>query len=140
MSDQSIPLALPSELQSAWRDWQKAFLPVENLRVGRVNAPTYEVEFDLDHQAGYLGALFEAFAAHNPHWDFALRAGGELRDLQTIRAALESSGAGATEVDHVQPLRDGGTHAWGNLQSLCTRCHAEKSRQEGREHWREAQR
>jgi hypothetical protein len=106
MSDQSIPLALPSELQSAWRDWQKAFLPVENLRVGRVNAPTYEVEFDLDHQAGYLGALFEAFAAHNPHWDFALRAGGELRDLQTIRAELESSGAGATEVQALRTYMD----------------------------------
>jgi 5-methylcytosine-specific restriction endonuclease McrA len=53
--------------------------------------------------------------------------------------ACAKCGAPARQVDHVIPLRDGGTHAWGNLQSLCLRCHAAKSQRENREHWRDAQ-
>jgi len=33
-------------------------------------------------------------------------------------------------VDHIRPLRAGGTHDWGNLQSLCRSCHAVKSEAE----------
>ncbi len=29
----------------------------------------------------------------------------------------------ATVVDHIKPIRDGGTNAWDNLQPLCKRCH-----------------
>lgn len=36
----------------------------------------------------------------------------------------------ATEVDHILPLRSGGTHADENLQSLCKRCHSRKTRSE----------
>lgn len=32
------------------------------------------------------------------------------------------------EVDHILPLRDGGTNARGNLQVLCVPCHAAKTR------------
>ena len=39
-------------------------------------------------------------------------------------------GAPAKQVDHVTPLREGGTHLWTNLQSLCLRCHAVKSKRE----------
>lgn len=44
----------------------------------------------------------------------------------------------AEEVDHRVPLSAGGTHAYGNLQSLCSSCHAEKTRRERAE--REAER
>ncbi len=39
----------------------------------------------------------------------------------------------AKQVDHVTPLSQGGTHLWTNLQSLCLRCHAVKSKRERRE-------
>ena len=38
-----------------------------------------------------------------------------------------SCGAPATDVDHVVPLRDGGTHDWSNLQALCHACHSTKT-------------
>ena len=34
---------------------------------------------------------------------------------------------GATEVDHIKPLVEGGENDDGNLQSLCRRCHAIKT-------------
>jgi 5-methylcytosine-specific restriction enzyme A len=37
----------------------------------------------------------------------------------------------ATVVDHIRPLRDGGTHARDNLQPLCESCHNKKSAREG---------
>ena len=33
----------------------------------------------------------------------------------------------ATEVDHIVPLRKGGTHKGDNLQSLCKSCHSKKT-------------
>ena len=36
-------------------------------------------------------------------------------------------GAPATEVDHITPLRAGGTHDAENLQSLCHACHSRKT-------------
>lgn len=33
----------------------------------------------------------------------------------------------ATEVDHILPRAQGGTDAWGNLQSLCGPCHSYKT-------------
>jgi 5-methylcytosine-specific restriction endonuclease McrA len=42
-------------------------------------------------------------------------------------------GATAKQLDHVVPLSQGGTHAWTNLQSLCLRCHAVKSKRERRD-------
>ena len=33
----------------------------------------------------------------------------------------------ATDVDHIIPLRQGGTHERGNLQSLCGHCHTLKT-------------
>lgn len=39
-------------------------------------------------------------------------------------------GARATDVDHVVPLRRGGTHQRSNLQPLCKPCHASKSAKE----------
>ena len=39
-------------------------------------------------------------------------------------------GAKATMVDHIRPLRLGGTHDRWNLQALCRSCHARKTRAE----------
>lgn len=36
----------------------------------------------------------------------------------------------ATEVDHIIPLAEGGTHAFENLQSLCHPCHSRKTVQQ----------
>ena len=33
----------------------------------------------------------------------------------------------ATQVDHITPLREGGTNRMSNLQSLCIRCHSKKT-------------
>ena len=48
--------------------------------------------------------------------------------------------AGVLEVDHILPLRDGGTHALENLQVLCRGCHIRKHHppQPGRDAWRAA--
>ena len=35
-------------------------------------------------------------------------------------------GARATEVDHIKPLRQGGTHAPANLKAMCRPCHVRK--------------
>jgi 5-methylcytosine-specific restriction enzyme A len=37
----------------------------------------------------------------------------------------------ATEVDHVLPLRQGGTHSRANLQSMCHPCHMAKTQGDG---------
>lgn len=44
----------------------------------------------------------------------------------------------ATVVDHIRPLRDGGTHARNNLQPLCESCHNAKSAAEGHARRRDA--
>jgi 5-methylcytosine-specific restriction protein A len=36
----------------------------------------------------------------------------------------------ATDVDHIVPLRKGGTSEESNLQSLCHSCHSRKTNQE----------
>ena len=36
-------------------------------------------------------------------------------------------GAPATDVDHIRPLRSGGTHDLANLQPLCHSCHSRKT-------------
>ena len=36
-------------------------------------------------------------------------------------------GEQATEVDHIVPLVDGGTHKWDNLQAMCKTHHSQKT-------------
>lgn len=38
----------------------------------------------------------------------------------------------ATEVDHIKPLAEGGTHEVKNLQPLCKSCHSKKTVRENR--------
>lgn len=49
------------------------------------------------------------------------------REVLVREPACRSCGGIATEVDHIVPLRLGGTHALSNLQPLCRRCHAKKT-------------
>lgn len=37
----------------------------------------------------------------------------------------------ADMVDHIVPLRAGGTHAFSNLQPMCWKCHARKTARDG---------
>lgn len=52
------------------------------------------------------------------------------------RAALEAQpqcqrcGKPATDVDHIKPLRDGGTHEASNLRCLCHSCHSKRTWQD----------
>ncbi|MCP4426911.1 MAG: HNH endonuclease [Chloroflexi bacterium] len=56
------------------------------------------------------------------------------REWRRIRAAFLTRykwcsvcGEPATEVDHIIPLRDGGTHRRDNLQSMCKSHHSQKT-------------
>lgn len=44
-------------------------------------------------------------------------------------SACAVCGAEATEVDHITPLKDGGTNEWSNLQPLCKSHHSQKTNQ-----------
>ncbi len=44
-----------------------------------------------------------------------------------ITATGRICGATATDVDHIVPLRQGGTNDWDNLQPLCHSHHSEKT-------------
>lgn len=44
--------------------------------------------------------------------------------------AAQDVARAATDVDHVRPLHMGGPDDWGNLQSLCGPCHADKTARE----------
>ena len=62
---------------------------------------------------------------HNRAWATASL---KRRDLDNWRC--QSCGrAGRLEVHHVEPLRDGGTHAMNNLRTLCRGCHIAIHRQ-----------
>lgn len=50
-----------------------------------------------------------------------------VRRLYLLAHPVCSCGARATDVDHVVPLREGGTHDWSNLQALCHACHSTKT-------------
>jgi 5-methylcytosine-specific restriction protein A len=52
-----------------------------------------------------------------------------VRDLYTCRGCGRVT-TNRPQVDHIVPLRAGGTDALDNLQTLCLRCHAAKTRQE----------
>ena len=56
--------------------------------------------------------------------------------LMKLRASpmcqVEGCKQAATDVDHIEPKRDGGTDAWDNLQSLCHAHHSRKTATEGR--------
>lgn len=49
-----------------------------------------------------------------------------------VQCAAQGIITAAQEVDHVTPLRDGGTNEWANLQPLCKSCHSHKTMTEGR--------
>jgi len=77
-----------------------------------------------------LKAPRKRFAHHYATASFqAARQAVLVRDLFTCR----SCGRVVTQlpqVDHIVPLRAGGTDDLTNLQTLCLRCHATKTRQE----------
>mgnify|MGYP000882923490 CR=1 FL=1 len=50
-----------------------------------------------------------------------------LRSTIMRHRPLCSCGALATEIDHVVPLRAGGTHDLANLRAMCRSCHARKT-------------
>jgi 5-methylcytosine-specific restriction enzyme A len=75
------------------------------------------------HQRAYLAA----FEAKRPS---ASRRGYDARWGRARRAHLDAHprcvrcGAVATDVDHITPLANGGTHSEANLRSYCHACHS----------------
>lgn len=77
--------------------------------------------------------------APSPRWSCkrdarpSARARGYDSTWEAIRRAVLAltplcpCGARATDVDHVLPLRQGGTHARGNLRALCHPCHSRRT-------------
>ena len=49
-----------------------------------------------------------------------------------IGSEQEPCNQAATEVDHIIPLVEGGTHQWSNLQPFCKSCHSKKTVRENR--------
>jgi len=49
------------------------------------------------------------------------------RRILSARPRCAHCGRAATEVDHITPVRDGGTDHPANLQPLCAGCHRAKS-------------
>lgn len=63
---------------------------MDNFRAGQTSALSYGIECDLDHQMSYLNTMLRALGDANPHWDFAMRAQHELRDLQEYKSRIEA--------------------------------------------------
>lgn len=100
------------------------------LRVGRPAAPRLDVRQEHDrgttHERGY-------------GWNWQQLRLIVLNDEPLCRrCASRGRVSGAVLVDHIQPLRDGGTNDRGNLQSLCLDCHAVKTQADMRARRRNA--
>lgn len=79
----------PQRLKDAVRAWKATPRPVENFLAGSGKALTYDVECDLEHQASYIETMVRALQEGNPHWDFAMRAEGELKDLTEFEERID---------------------------------------------------
>jgi 5-methylcytosine-specific restriction protein A len=63
--------------------------------------------------------------AYGPDWP-------RIRDQVLKEEPICSCGAPTTEVDHIVPLKRGGTNHRVNLRAMCKRCHSAKTAREGR--------
>lgn len=56
------------------------------------------------------------------------------KDIRTVKRrahhTCQNCGNPGTEVDHITPVSQGGTHDLDNLQLLCRRCHKAKTNRE----------
>ena len=59
-----------------------------------------------------------------------------IRQTVLARTPLCPCGAAATQVDHIQPLSHGGTHAPANLRAMCASCHSRRTATDPRTRWR----
>lgn len=93
-----------------WETWRAIPIPVDNFRADNGRALTYGIECDLDHQASYLSTMMDALAGENPHWDFKLRAGTELRELNNLTERIEClelpAGIEAPLLNYIGATRD----------------------------------
>lgn len=73
----------------AWYQWQRTTVPVANFRLHRTDAPTYDLEHDLDHLASYVYSLgLKAIGKETA--DYAKLAAQELVELEQISSKLET--------------------------------------------------
>ena len=82
----------------AWRTWLQSQVPSENFQRGRTNAPTYNIELELDHLHSRLHSLGSAFI-EGKSWDYAKLASDELADLDRIVLDLEGCSVPEGEKD-----------------------------------------
>lgn len=85
-----------------------------------------------EHLAGEAGRLARQPYRHT-YSDPEYRR-GRAAALHRAGGTCERCGRSAAhlQVDHIVPLRDGGSNARDNLQALCWACHQEKSRSDKR--------
>ena len=81
---------LPGAIALAWRAWTETPRPFENFWEEKVDALSFGVELDLDHQATYLDGLMEELARGNREWHFHVHAQRELRDLEDFWGRIEA--------------------------------------------------
>ncbi len=84
------------------------------------------------HIDAYKAAMWARIDAKRPTAS-ARGYGGSWPALRAAQLRASPScrcGAQAVDVDHIVALRDGGTHAPGNLRSLCHGCHSARTAQD----------
>jgi len=73
---------------------------------------------------------------YNTYWK-QLRLSKLHRDPLCAHCQAKGRVTMATEVDHILPLKEGGTNNWNNLQALCKSCHSKKTMTEFHEKQKE---
>lgn len=81
---------MDKELFDLWRAWRTTPRPLDNFRAGSRNAPSYDLECDLDHTIGWIAALGEELIERRVRGDAWLRIADEQIGLQNHLMVLDS--------------------------------------------------
>jgi len=81
--------ALSKEFIRAWHEWQHTPEPVSNFRLRRTNAPTYHIEYVLDHLASSVYALGSGIIGRAT-WDPSELASEHILELERVSSELEN--------------------------------------------------
>ena len=79
-----------NEFGNAWYAWQHLPEPIENFRGRRYDAPSYRLEYAIDHLASHVYSLGSGFIARKD-WYYRSLASDDLKELEDISSQLENS-------------------------------------------------